>query len=234
MRHLRRTALAALAVALCAAPAAAAHPHNDPGHAVISPARGGGLTGGELLAEGWARGLSGSNVPFSGTCTTLARNVLQAHGGDDGTATCTATPRSRLFVGFGSFCSDIGDGLETEQEQLACAVAVSHELKELNVTVDNRDMIDIIRPRFELFSPQRTIALPADNFFEVPTGTPLTFIAHGWGVVVHSLRPGRHTVTLEVMHADNSRELFITVFLKVVPHGHSDDHNRSTDGHEHD
>jgi hypothetical protein len=230
MRHLRRTVLAALAVALCAAPAAAAHPHHDHGHATISPARGGGLTGGELQAEAWARGLSGSNDPFQGTCTTLARNVLQAHGGDDGTARCNATRDSRLFIGFGSFCSDLEDGVETEQEQLACAATVSHEsLKELNVTVDNRDTINIVRPRFELFSPQRTIALPADNFFDVPAGTPLTFTAHGWAVVVHSLRPGRHTVTLEVVHPDNSRVLFITVFLDVARGGHSGDRDHDDD-----
>ena len=182
-----------------------------------------------MQAEAWARGLSGSNVPFRGTCTTLAPNVLQGHGGDDGIARCTATPRSRLYVGFGSFCSDLENGLVTEREQLACAVAVSQELKELNVTVDNRDTINIVRPRFELFSPQRRIALPADNGFEVPAGTPLTFTAHGWGVVVHSLRPGRHIVTLEVVHPDNSRELFITIILKVVRGGHADDRDHGDD-----
>ena len=102
-------------------------------------------------------------------------------------------------------------------------------MKELNVTVDNGDPINIVRPRFELFSPQRTIALPADNVFDVPAGTPLTFTAHGWGVVVHSLRPGRHTVTLEVVHPDNSRELFITIILKVVRGGHSDDRDHGDD-----
>ena len=161
MRHLRRTVLAALAIALCAAPAAAAHPHNDHGRAVISPARGGGLTGGELQAEGWARALSGSNAAFQGTCTTLAPGVLQGHGGDDGIARCTATPDSRLYVAFGSFCTDLEDGLETEREQLACARAVNQEsLKELNVTVDNGDPINIVRPRFELFSPQRRSRCP--------------------------------------------------------------------------
>jgi hypothetical protein len=229
MRHLRHTVLTALAIALCAAPATAAHPHNDYGRAAISPARGGGLTGGELLGEAWARGLSGSNAPFQGTCTTLAPNVLQGHGGDDGIARCTATPRSRLYVGFGSFCDDLENGLETEREQLACARAASQEfLKELNVTVDNGDPINIVRPRFELFSPQRTIELPADNDFGVPAGTPLTFTAHGWGVVVHSLRPGRHIVTLEVVTPD-FRALFITVILKVVRGDHSDDWDHGDD-----
>jgi hypothetical protein len=204
MRHLRHTVLTTLAIALCAAPATAAHPHNDHGRAAISPARGGGLTGGELLGEAWARALSGSNAAFQGTCTTLAPGVLQGHGGDDGIATCKATSHSRLFVGFGSFCSDLEDGLTTEREQLACASAVSQEsLTELNVT--------------------------ANNFFGVPAGTPLTFTAHGWGIVVHSLRPGRHTVTLEVVHPDNSRELFITVILKVVRGGHSDDRDHGDD-----
>ncbi|MDA0169451.1 hypothetical protein OJ998_10170 [Solirubrobacter taibaiensis] len=229
MRHLRRTVLLALALALCAAPATPAHPPNDHARAAISPARGGGLTGGELQAEAWARGLSGSNAAFQGTCTTLAPGVLQGHGGDDGIARCTATPRSRLFVNFGSFCSDLGEGFKTEREQLACARAVSQEfLKELNVTVDNGDPINIVRPRFELFSPQRTIALPADNDFGVPAGTPLTFTAHGWGVVVHSLRPGRHTVTLEVVTPE-FRGVFITIILKVVPDGHSNHRDHGDD-----
>ena len=69
----------------------------------------------------------------------------------------------------------------------------------------------------------------AGESFDVPAGTPLTFTAHGWAVVVHSLRPGRNTVTLEVVHPDNSRELFITIILNVVRGGHSDDRDHGDD-----
>ena len=230
MRHLRHTVLAALAVALCAAPVAAAdNRHGNGGGAVIAPARGGGLTGGELLGEAWAQSLTGSNVPFEGTCRPIARNVLGWHGGADGTATCTATPRSRLMVQFGSFCISVDfPDLETEQEQLACAVASDQGFREFNVTVDG-DTINLVRRRFELFSPQRTIELPADNGFGVPAQTA-TFTAHAYGAVIHSLRPGRHTVTLEVVNPDwGDPFVFGTVFLNVVPSGHHGDHDHGDD-----
>ena len=40
--------------------------------------------------------------------------------------------------------------------------------------------------------------------------------------MVHSLRPGRHIVKLEMVTA-KFRVLFITVILKVVRGGHADD-----------
>jgi len=79
MRQLRRTVLATVAVALCAAPIAAADNHHDnSGGAVVAPARGGGLTGGELLGEDWARGLArpSSPDPFRGGCRPFVGNVL--------------------------------------------------------------------------------------------------------------------------------------------------------------
>jgi hypothetical protein len=222
MRHLRHTVLAALVVAVCAAPAAAAHPHGDSARPVIAPARGGGLTGGELLGEAWARSLTGSNQPFHGTCTTVARNVLGAHGGPDGTATCTATRHSRLFVFFGTFCANFEDpSLITEQQQLACAVAGDQNFEALNITVDG-ETTNIVRPRFELFSPQRTIELPADYGFDGPA----TFTAHAYGAIVRSLRPGHHTVTVEVVNPDFGPPFeFITISLDIVRGGHSDDQN---------
>jgi hypothetical protein len=57
----------------------------------------------------------------------------------------------------------------------------------------------------------------------------MTFTAHGYGVVVRSLRPGRHTVTLEVVGPD-FRVLFITVFLDVARGGHSDDGDHGDHG----
>ena len=131
MRHLRRTVLATFAIALCAAPAASAHDrHQDGGGAVVAPARGGGLTGGELLAKGWSVGPFATEDPFSGSCVTLARNVIAPHFGDDGTATCAATQRTRLFVYFGTACFNVEEGVgETEEEQLACAVAADQAVQ---------------------------------------------------------------------------------------------------------
>lgn len=114
----------------------------------------------------------------------LVRNVLAPHVGDDLTATCTATPRTRLFVYFGTACFNVEEGVgETEQEQLACAVASDQAIHELNVAVDNGEATNIVRRRFELFSPQRTVDLPEGNLFGVPAQTA-TFTAHAWGAVI--------------------------------------------------
>jgi len=229
MRHLRRTVLATFAVALCAAPAASAHDrHQDRGGAVVAPARGGGLTGGELLAKAWSVGPFATEDPFSGSCVTLARNVIAPHFGDDGTATCDATQRTRLFVFFGTACFNVEEGVgETEEEQLACAVAADQAVRQFNVTVDDGKTIRLLRRRFELFSSQTTVPLPPGNEFGVDTAT---FTAHAWGAVIRRLRPGRHTVAIEVV-ADFGT-FHVTVALNVARGGHPDDED--ADSHDHD
>ncbi len=222
MRPLRHTVLTILTVALCAAPVAGAHDRHEKDGAVVAPARGGGLTGGELLGEAWARDAYAGEDPFRGTCMTLARNVLAPHVGDDLTATCTAKPRTRLFVYFGTACFNVEEGVgETEQEQLACAVALDQAIDELNVAVDNSKPINIVKGRFELFSPQRTVELPEGNIFGVPAQTA-TFTAHAWGATIRRLRPGRHTVTIEVVAPDFGDPFTFTVLVNVVRNGHHD------------
>lgn len=45
-------------------------------------------------------------------------------------------------------------------QQLACVTTADRAINALEVTVDDGDSVDIVKPRFELFSPQRTIVLP--------------------------------------------------------------------------
>jgi hypothetical protein len=232
MRHLRRTVLAVLGVALCAAPVASAHDRDgDRGGPVISPARGAGMTGGELLGEVWAQNLAlpASNDPFGGSCIPFARNVIAPHPGETGTATCTATKRTRLFVFFGSFWSALEEPFPvTEEEQLAQAVAADQAIHELNVTVDGGRTVNLVRRRFELFSPQRTVQLLDDNLLGVPAQTT-TFTAHAWGAVIRRWRPGRHTVTFEVVAPDWGDPFTLTTVLNVVRGDHSDDGDRDHD-----
>jgi hypothetical protein len=228
MRHLRRTVFATLAIALCTAPVAAAdNHHRNGGGAVVAPARGGGLTGGEMLGEDWARGLARpSPDPFDGGCRPFVGNVLTP-AWVNGTATCTITKGTRLFIFFGSFCSDLDDpaSLKTEEDQLACAVAADQAIQAFSVTVDRRT-INIRTRRFELFSPQRRAQLTADNFYGVPAGTTLTFTAHAWGAVIKKLRPGQHTVTMEVVAPEwDPDPLIFTINLTVVRGGGSGEDN---------
>ena len=225
MRYLRRTVLAAVAVAVCAAPVASADSmHHDRGGAVVAPARGGGLSGGELLGAAWARGFAipvGADDPYRGGCAPLARNVLHPSVGDNGTATCTITQRTRLFVFFGSSCSNVEPdpyNFETEPEQLACAVAVDQAIHELNITIDKGETINIVRPRFEVASPQTTVLLPEENQFGVPAG-PATFTAHAWAAVIRRLRPGQHTVAVGVVAPNWGDPFGSTTYLNVVRDG---------------
>jgi hypothetical protein len=199
MRRLRHTVLSALAVALCAASTASAHVGSG---AFVSPARGGGLSGGELLGEAWVQTLTLTNAghPPNGVCNTLARNVIAAVGGDAGPPTCTITPRTRLLVFSGSFCSS-AEGFPTAAQQRRCAVNFDRGFQEINVSVDGAEPVNIVRRRFEEISPQRWVRLPADNIAGLPAG-PATFVAHAWAAVVHGLRPGLHTVTMEIVNPE--------------------------------
>lgn len=224
MGQLRSTVIAVLGIALCAAPVASARDQpRKGGGAVVAPARGGGMTGGELLGEAWAVGPYAGEDPFRGGCVSLARNVIAPHPGETGTATCTARPQTRLLVFIGTACFNVEPGVgETEEEQLACAVASDQAIHELNVTVDNGETINLVSQRFELVSPQMSVQLPDGNVFDVPAQTA-TFTAHAWGAVIRKLRPGLHEVAMEVVTPDFGGTFTLTVVLNVVPGGHADD-----------
>ncbi len=201
------------------AASAAADASPNGSDAIVAPARGGGLTGGQLLGEAWAQAnYSGAPNPLNGSCESLARDVIVAHFDEDLSARCQATQRTRLFLFFGTACFNVEEGVgETRQEQLACAVRADEAIHELNVTVDG-DITDLVNRRFELFSPQRTVQLPEPNGFGIPA-QEVTFTAHGWGAVVRRLRPGRHIVTFEVVAPEWGEPTTFTIILDVVRSG---------------
>jgi hypothetical protein len=189
--------LTVLAVALCAAPAAVAHPPHKGGGKVTPVHKVAGLTGGELLGEAWVQLLSHPAGTFSGGCYPLAGGkVVSPEPGPDLTASCTIKRGTRLFMWFGAECSNVEAppffGAD-ESAQRACAVAWDEIFTAATIAVDDGEPVNGLDPRFELISPQQTVELPADNILGVPPQTA-TFVAHGWGVFV-KLRPGQHTIT---------------------------------------
>src|SRR3954465_2089077 len=123
MRHLRPTVLAAIAVALCVAPAAGAQsPREDRGGAVVAPAKD------KWLGESWAQiySLPVSENPFAGNgnpCLTLAHKVIQEIGGH-----CTIEQGTTFTLGFATAWSSAEDPFpETRAEQLALAIAQDQE-----------------------------------------------------------------------------------------------------------
>src|SRR3954465_12712156 len=124
MRHLRPTVLAAIAVALCVAPAAGAQsPREDRGGAVVAPAKD------KWLGESWAQiySLPVSENPFAGNgnpCLTLARKVFQAIG----RRPCTIEQGTRFTLFFGSAWSSAEDPFpQTRSEQLDLGIAWDRE-----------------------------------------------------------------------------------------------------------
>jgi hypothetical protein len=233
IKHRRLLALTTLAITLCAAPAAGAHdPHKERGGGVVAPAKD------KWLGESWAQiySLPLSENPFAGNgnpCLTLAHKVIQEIGGP-----CTIEQGTAFMLAFGSAWSNVEDPFpQTREEQLAVATAADREfVAGMTVTVDGGDPVEIRTPRFELFSPQRTVLLPADNGLGVPSQI-VTLSAHGWGAVVRKLGVGDHDVVGDTLFADGEH-FVVHHILTVVPRTHSDQdraaHNDNLQDHAHD
>jgi hypothetical protein len=223
MRHLRRTVLAALALALCAAPAAAAADrHNDHSGAVVAPAKD------AWLGESWAQiySLPVPVNPFAGNgnpCLTLAHKVIQEIG-----RPCTIEEGTTFTLFFGSAWSSAEDPFpQTKAEQLTLAIAWDREnVVDMTVTVDGDDPVEIRTPRFELFSAQQTVLLPADQIFGLPGPQTVTLSAHGWGAAIRKLHEGEHVIVGDVQFADGQHSLFPHVLTVVSKHDHGDSAHR--------
>jgi hypothetical protein len=232
MRHLRFVVLAVVAVALCAAPVAVAHPPHGDGGAVVTPAhKVAGLSGDELLGEAWVQLLSVPAGTFAGSCTPVTHKVVSPEPDADGNASCTIKKGTSLFIPVGSDCSNVEPepffGAD-EEAQRECAVAVDEFFVAISIAVDGGEPLDIRNPRFELLSPQRSVVLPEDNFLGVPAG-PATFVAHGWAALVKKLRPGEHTITVVVTDSEGVTTTG-NIFVEVVSRGHNhDDHGHHGD-----
>jgi hypothetical protein len=197
--------LAVVTITLCAAPAAIAD-----GRAVIEPAdRLDGMTGGEILGEGWARSYStpAADHPAPGGCAIFGRRgrVLKPNAGEDDTASCSAERGSKVLVFWGSACSNVEPppfyGAD-EAAQRACARAADGQsIRAVSVSVDRSKARNIRKPRYEIESPQRIVHLPPGNIFDLPP-QPATLTAHAWAAAIHRLARGRHVIRFKVVSTE--------------------------------
>jgi hypothetical protein len=214
MRHLRRIAVATATVALWAA-LAAADSGAPGGRPTIEPVgKVAGQTGGELLRESWKQLLlQPADNEFVGHCLPLfGGKVVMPLIGADGVANCRVKRGTPLFPRLGGECSNVEEPPDfgaDEAAQQACALANDQGYQAMNVTIDDGQTVNVVRPRYELLSPQGRVRLPPDNLFEVPP-QPATFAAHAWGGIVE-LRLGHHTITWELVHTDFAATLTIRV-----------------------
>ena len=96
----------------------------------------------------------------------------------------------------------------------------------MTVSVDGGRPVQIRRPRFELFSPQRTVRLPEDNLLDnpdegidVPAQT-VTLSAHAWGAAVRGLSLGGHDVVADVRFANGEHGVAPHLLDVVAKRGH--------------
>ncbi len=199
MRHFCKVLVAALAVAVYVVPAAGADAlDKGRGGAVVTPNQG------KLVADAWAHiySLSPSENPFFGNgnpCVPMRHHVMWVVGGGH----CTVEQGTAIMFHLGSAWSNVEDPFpQTEAAQRAVALAADQGVSEFHAVIDG-EPVDMLRPRFELFTPQRTVQLPEDNIFDDPDNQvdipaqTITLTAHAWSGVVRNLRPGVHTIVGE-------------------------------------
>jgi hypothetical protein len=162
------------------------------------------MTGGELLRESWAQLLSlpAAENPFNGHCQPLADGKVPtpiAFGLDPSSPiTCTARAGTTMFIRIGAVCTSVDKPAHVDEAgQIQCARAIADRyIKALSVTVDGGETVNIREPRFEITSPQGTVALPAIAGDPPQTAT---FSAFAWAVFVSKLDRGQHTTKLHVV-----------------------------------
>ncbi len=183
----------AAGLSLVAAPSTSAH---SPGkHHFVLSSHARGVSNAEVLGEAWkivAEQPSTVSSPFP-------RCVLLGHGRimyADHDAPCAVRAGVPVFITGSStawFNLDSSPPTSDPREQARLAIENDRAVKKLTITIDGSGPINYRTPRFELLSRQYRALMPEPNFYEVPA-QEITFVVHGWGVMVKGLRPGRHHI----------------------------------------
>jgi hypothetical protein len=228
MTHLRRSVLAALTVAMCAVPVAAADGSTEHGRsaAVVPVHQVAGTPAGEFIGANFARFYATpvGEIPPPPCQTVGDKHQALVMGPTGETNACTVDRHTQLVIfGLGSACSDVEPdpffGAD-EAAQRACVVAFDHEfVTALSVTVDDDAPVDFRTGRFEVISPQQSVQVPPDSALGLPAG-PATLVAHAWMAQLRTLRPGQHTVSVDVVTTDFA--ITSTFILTVLPDGSND------------
>lgn len=193
-----------------------------------------GSTGAELLAQWWETVLpipAAQNpiTPGNPLCFDIGRrDKVATYASVDETVTCTITAGQRLFLTtFGVECSSAEAPPffgATEAEQRACVeeFLADPEVLAIRLSLDGGAPQDIHNERFEVISRQGNVVFPDDAIFDAEPG-PATFVAGDWVATTRRpLRPGQHTITLEIELTDETITQVLT--LNVLPRrGHHRD-----------
>jgi hypothetical protein len=212
-----------------AQPAGAPKPPRDDGRLVTPDHSVGGLTGGDAIGQAWylIYSLPEAENPFVGNgepCVRLGRKgeVLVPIGFE--VVTCTVPQGTAVLInGISLTCSDVEPPpffARGKAAQRECAkAALAPFVESIALTVDGGDPVDLQKRRYETFSPQREVQVPAGNIIGVPPG-PATITAWGFEAWLTKLPPGRHTITEEAIFNEGSPPHISTRVINVVRRHH--------------
>ncbi len=119
--------------------------------------------------------------------------------------TCNVPRRTQVVVyGPSAACSDLTGPVLRRRRSRAARMRRRSDyewVQSLQVSVDGSRPVQFRRPRFEIFTPQMTAEVPEENLFGLPAGTA-HLVGHQWVAQTRKLRPGQHTITLDVVTID--------------------------------
>jgi hypothetical protein len=184
-----------------------------------------GLSGGDVMGEGWYTELSlpTSANPFFGKgdrCLTLGRTggVLLALSSEP--VSCTVEQGTTVFViGITGFCDNVEPppffGAD-EAAQRECILALlDQDVTGISLTVDGGEPVDLHVDSYLTCSPQRQVQLPKNNLLKVKP-QPMTFTACGWVAWLKDLPVGLHTIRSLATFTDGTSHLY-QPDIEVIP-----------------
>lgn len=181
------------------------------GRSHVGPARhADGMSGSQLLAQEWRKGYETPAGTPEPPCLYLGRTgkVLLAGRVD---RVCTVQQGYPVMYYFGSDCGTVFPPpyfAVSPRAQRRCAKAADKAfIKAMSLKVDDGRAVKITRPRFELYTRQQHVEIPADNDQGLPAG-PATFTAHVWAAFARRLSPGPHTTTFTIDFADGGTDVY--------------------------
>jgi hypothetical protein len=109
--------------------------------------------------------------------------------GPSGVPSCTVKPGTKILVAASSVECSTFEGNGTTEAQLRTCAEQSDVQTAPSVTVDGHSV-----PVRAVETPLMNIVLPADNIFDLPTGTTGLSVGHGWVAHLDPLTPGTHII----------------------------------------
>lgn len=183
-----------------------------------------------LLGQWWARVLAipAPENPLSDPdaapiCLRLGpHDTVLAPVVENKPVTCTMSVDTKLFLALpGAECSSNEPPpsfAATAPEQRDCATGFAFApglLTYINLSLDDGPPQNVLDPRFRDVSPQFRTVFPQTPIDDATPG-PATFVAAGYDATfARPLRPGRHTVDVEVGITD-SEPVEVSIVLDVV------------------